>query len=79
MKIYRLYTLYDKKVFCKNGYYFRTSEEYFVGEKGLETAKRDFILARENEEIDVAEINLCDIDFRGKITPIETIEVFVRN
>ena len=79
MKIYRLYTLYDKKVYCENGYYFRMSEEYYVGDKGLETAKRDFTLAKEDETIDIAQIDLCDIDFRGKITPIDTIKVFVRN
>ena len=78
MKIYRLYTLYDKKVYCENGYYFRTSEEYYVGDKGLKTAKRDFILAREDETIDAVELNLCDIDFRGKIVPIDTIDIFMK-
>jgi len=76
-KIYRLFTLYNHEILRKNGYYSRSSEEYFVGEKGLKIAKRNFDIVRKDKEIDVVEINLCDIDHKGKIVPIERIDIFI--
>ena len=75
-KIYRLCIMFNKNAFCKNVCYFKNSESYFVGKIGLETAKSDFIQARDIKSVDCVKLDLCYIDPNGRILSIKNIEIF---
>lgn len=79
MKLYKLLILYDKNEFCKNKCCLEKAEQYFVGEMGLDVAKKYFLLAKNNENVYGAHIHLCDTDSSGNIIPVERLEFFIRN
>ena len=71
MEIYRLCTFYND---------FTKKNDYFVGETGLETAKMNILLAKNNENVYAAYIYLRDIDIDCHLISDELlIEEFVRN
>ena len=78
MEIYKLLLLYDINVFCKKWCYFKKMERYFVGEIGLEAAKKYLIMAKDNENICAASIHSCYIDSEGQLISDKLIEEFIR-
>ena len=85
MEIYALYVHYTKhcKMACEGEFEcYRcdenwSEETYYLGSIGLETARKDFNPAKENDYSNVIEIDQCEVDLESgrvrKILPIEKI------